>query len=155
MGFSTKEVMDTMIATMSAMTFKWGFVHCDPHPGNILVRPHPKDPKRPQVVSTIVFLMIDPSRQLTLDVLFRFSWITVFVRSSPLNPKTSANSKRRFLSWTDQDLPDKFRREYTSLWKSLFTLDTKEIQRIAVEWSVRLLHGRSHLSGYLPITDRI
>lgn len=63
--------MDTVISCMSAMTFKWGFVsrvemaaidttfiflsiiqvHCDPHPGNILVRPHPENPKKPQVVS--------------------------------------------------------------------------------------------------------
>jgi aarF domain-containing kinase len=94
MGFTPKEVMDTMIATMSAMTFKWGFVHCDPHPGNILVRPHPSDPKRPQVV------LLDHGLY--------------------------------------QDLPDKFRREYTSLWKSLFTVDTAEIQRIAGEWGINL-----------------
>ena len=41
--------------------------------------------------------------------------------------------------WIDQDLPDKFRREYTSLWKSLFTVDTAEIQRIAGEWFVFVL----------------
>lgn len=29
-----KEVMDNVIALFSAMTFKWGFVHLDPHPGN-------------------------------------------------------------------------------------------------------------------------
>lgn len=66
--------MDTVISCMSAMTFKWGFVspvdiaasnriliclsmvkvHCDPHPGNILVRPHPENPKKPQVVSYFV-----------------------------------------------------------------------------------------------------
>jgi aarF domain-containing kinase len=61
------------VAVASAMTFSWGFVsrlnglfserypmsilvalhqvHCDPHPGNILVRPHPSNPKKPQVVS--------------------------------------------------------------------------------------------------------
>lgn len=30
--------------------FRHGFVHCDPHDANLLVRPHPKDPSRPQVV---------------------------------------------------------------------------------------------------------
>lgn len=32
------------------MIFKDGFVHCDPHPGNILVRANPSRPGRPQVV---------------------------------------------------------------------------------------------------------
>ncbi len=30
--------------------FVHGFVHCDAHPGNIMVRPNPKDPKNPQIV---------------------------------------------------------------------------------------------------------
>lgn len=94
MGFTPREVMDTMIATMSAMTFKWGFVHCDPHPGNILVRPHPSNPKKPQVI------LLDHGLY--------------------------------------QELPGKFRKEYTSLWKSLFTVDTGEIQRVAKEWGINL-----------------
>ncbi|KAI9570060.1 hypothetical protein HD554DRAFT_2086547 [Boletus coccyginus] len=27
------------------------FLHCDPHPGNIVIRPHPSSPKYPQLVS--------------------------------------------------------------------------------------------------------
>lgn len=38
-------VMQTMIDLFSAQIFSWGWVHCDPHPGNIIVRPHP-DPAR-------------------------------------------------------------------------------------------------------------
>ena len=34
-------VMQTMIDLFSAQIFDWGWVHCDPHPGNIIVRPHP------------------------------------------------------------------------------------------------------------------
>jgi len=30
--------------------FVFGFLHCDPHPGNILIRPHPSDPTRHQTV---------------------------------------------------------------------------------------------------------
>ncbi|KAJ9118281.1 hypothetical protein QFC22_004192 [Naganishia vaughanmartiniae] len=77
-GFNPREVMDTVISCMSAMTFKWGFVHCDPHPGNILVRPHPENPKKPQVA------------------------------------------------------------EYCRLWRSLFTLDTKSIEDIALKWGIQL-----------------
>lgn len=50
MGLKPREVMDLAISVMSAMTFSWGFVHCDPHPGNILVRKHPTRKGRPQIV---------------------------------------------------------------------------------------------------------
>ncbi|KAK2591631.1 hypothetical protein QQS21_010673 [Conoideocrella luteorostrata] len=38
LGLSAKEVMTTMIDLFSAQIFKWGVVHCDPHPGNIFIR---------------------------------------------------------------------------------------------------------------------
>ena len=53
MGLQTREAMDLAISVMSAMTFSWGFVHCDPHPGNILVRQHPTKKGKPQIVRLI------------------------------------------------------------------------------------------------------
>lgn len=38
LGLSTKEVMTAMVDLFSAQIFKWGVVHCDPHPGNIFIR---------------------------------------------------------------------------------------------------------------------
>lgn len=38
LGLSTKEVMTVLVDLFSAQIFKWGVVHCDPHPGNIFVR---------------------------------------------------------------------------------------------------------------------
>ncbi|TQN71923.1 ABC1 family protein [Colletotrichum shisoi] len=38
LGLSSKEVMTTMIDLFAAQIFKWGVVHCDPHPGNIFIR---------------------------------------------------------------------------------------------------------------------
>ncbi|KAK0729686.1 ABC1 family-domain-containing protein [Lasiosphaeris hirsuta] len=38
LGVSTKDVMTTMVDLFSAQIFKWGVVHCDPHPGNIFIR---------------------------------------------------------------------------------------------------------------------
>ncbi len=46
----TKWVMQTMVDLFCAQIFRWGWVHCDPHPGNIFIRPHPKHPRRPQLV---------------------------------------------------------------------------------------------------------
>ncbi|AEO65048.1 uncharacterized protein THITE_56894 [Thermothielavioides terrestris NRRL 8126] len=38
LGVSTKDVMTIMVDLFSAQIFKWGVVHCDPHPGNIFIR---------------------------------------------------------------------------------------------------------------------
>ncbi|KAI0252792.1 ABC1 family-domain-containing protein [Lactifluus subvellereus] len=46
----TKWVMQTMIDLFNAQIFRWGWLHCDPHPGNIFVRPHPLHPRRLQLV---------------------------------------------------------------------------------------------------------
>ncbi|KAI0245804.1 ABC1 family-domain-containing protein [Lactifluus subvellereus] len=46
----TKWVMQTMIDLFNAQIFRWGWVHCDPHPGNIFIRPHPQHPRRLQLV---------------------------------------------------------------------------------------------------------
>ncbi|KIK98386.1 hypothetical protein PAXRUDRAFT_688940 [Paxillus rubicundulus Ve08.2h10] len=45
-----KSIMQVMVELFSAQMFSWGWVHCDPHPGNIIIRPHPSDPRRPQLV---------------------------------------------------------------------------------------------------------
>lgn len=45
-----KSIMQTMVELFSAQMFSWGWVHCDPHPGNIIIRPHPSNPKYPQLV---------------------------------------------------------------------------------------------------------
>ncbi|EGN97200.1 hypothetical protein SERLA73DRAFT_110371 [Serpula lacrymans var. lacrymans S7.3] len=45
-----KAIMQTMVELFSAQMFNWGWVHCDPHPGNIIIRPHPSDHRRPQLV---------------------------------------------------------------------------------------------------------
>lgn len=39
---------------------------------------------------------------------------------------------------TDITLPDKFKAEYCRLWRSLFTLDTKSIEDIALKWGIQL-----------------
>lgn len=45
-----KSIMQTMVELFSAQIFSWGWVHSDPHPGNIIVRPHPSNPRYPQLV---------------------------------------------------------------------------------------------------------
>lgn len=38
LGLSLTEVMKTMVDLFAAQMFLWGWVHCDPHPGNIFIR---------------------------------------------------------------------------------------------------------------------
>lgn len=45
-----KSIMETMVSLFSAQMFSWGWVHCDPHPGNIIIRPNPSRPWQPQLV---------------------------------------------------------------------------------------------------------
>jgi len=63
MGFSMREVMTTMVDLFSAQVspskpssdsnrqiFMFGWVHCDPHPGNVFIRPNPSNPQKMQLV---------------------------------------------------------------------------------------------------------
>jgi aarF domain-containing kinase len=44
---SAKAATDQLIDIFAKMIFVHGHVHCDAHPGNILVRPNPKDSSKP------------------------------------------------------------------------------------------------------------
>lgn len=67
MQLDPREVMDLAISTMSAMTFSWGFVHCDPHPGNLLVRKHPTKKGKPQLVGGSYFNQANNRSLSTMD----------------------------------------------------------------------------------------
>eukprot|EP01017_Pseudomicrothorax_dubius_P035189 TRINITY_DN4896_c0_g2_i4.p1 TRINITY_DN4896_c0_g2~~TRINITY_DN4896_c0_g2_i4.p1 ORF type:complete len:243 (-),score=27.66 TRINITY_DN4896_c0_g2_i4:135-863(-) len=49
-GLSSVEVAKTLIDIFGKMLFIDGHVHCDAHPGNILIRRLPQDEKRAQIV---------------------------------------------------------------------------------------------------------
>jgi aarF domain-containing kinase len=48
LGVSANDVMTTIVDLFSAQIFKFGVVHCDPHPGNIFIRRLPSG--KPEVV---------------------------------------------------------------------------------------------------------
>ena len=54
-------VLKTMVELFSAQIFEWGWVHCDPHPGNMIVRPHPTIKGSPQLVLLDHGLYVHPS----------------------------------------------------------------------------------------------
>ncbi|KAF7300983.1 ABC1 domain-containing protein [Mycena indigotica] len=65
-------VMEPMVELFSAQMFRWGWVHCDPHPGNVLIRPHPQRPSRPQLV------LLDHGLYVQLTEDFRRDWCSIW-----------------------------------------------------------------------------
>jgi aarF domain-containing kinase len=66
LGLSLKDVMTTMVDLFSAQMFLWGWVHCDPHPGNIFVRRQPSG--KPEIV------LIDHGLYIEMDPNFRHQY---------------------------------------------------------------------------------
>lgn len=50
LGINPLDSADILNKAMAEMIFKFGHVHCDAHPGNILIRKHPKNSKKPQLI---------------------------------------------------------------------------------------------------------
>ncbi|KAF8634314.1 hypothetical protein AX15_000975 [Amanita polypyramis BW_CC] len=65
-------VMQTMVELFSAQMFDWGWVHCDPHPGNIIIRPDPSNPIQPQLV------LIDHGLYVEVPDDFRKEWVALW-----------------------------------------------------------------------------
>ncbi|KAF9892808.1 hypothetical protein FE257_000397 [Aspergillus nanangensis] len=60
LGLSLKEVMTTMVDLFSAQMFLWGFLHCDPHPGNIFVRRKPSGQPELVLIDHGLYIHMDP-----------------------------------------------------------------------------------------------
>lgn len=66
LGLKLKDVMTIMVDLFSAQMFLWGWVHCDPHPGNIFIRRLPSG--KPELV------LIDHGLYITLEPEFRHQY---------------------------------------------------------------------------------
>lgn len=49
-GLDAKRALVSIFRALSKMTFEWGVVHCDPHPGNWILRRDPANRSRQQLV---------------------------------------------------------------------------------------------------------
>ncbi|RDB24088.1 ABC1 family protein C10F6.14c [Hypsizygus marmoreus] len=67
-----KAIMQIMVELFSAQMFNWGWVHCDPHPGNVIIRPHPTRPGLPQLV------LIDHGLYVGVEEGFRRQWVELW-----------------------------------------------------------------------------
>jgi aarF domain-containing kinase len=67
-----KAIMQPMVELFSAQMFNWGWVHCDPHPGNVIIRENPSRPGYPQLV------LIDHGLYVSVDERFRRQWVALW-----------------------------------------------------------------------------
>lgn len=61
LGLNLKEVMTTMVDLFSAQMFLWGWVHCDPHPGNIFIRRLPNGHSELVLIDHGLYINMSPS----------------------------------------------------------------------------------------------
>jgi aarF domain-containing kinase len=67
-----KAIMQPMVELFSAQMFNWGWVHCDPHPGNVIIRENPLRPGHPQLV------LIDHGLYVSVDEGFKWQWVALW-----------------------------------------------------------------------------
>jgi aarF domain-containing kinase len=60
LGVTAKDVMTTMVDLFSAQIFKWGVVHCDPHPGNIFIRRLPSGKAEMVLIDHGLYVYMSP-----------------------------------------------------------------------------------------------
>ncbi|KAJ6015217.1 hypothetical protein N7540_009808 [Penicillium herquei] len=60
LGLSLKDIMTTMVDLFSAQMFLWGWVHCDPHPGNIFIRRKPSGKPELVLIDHGLYIHMDP-----------------------------------------------------------------------------------------------
>lgn len=61
LGLSLSEVMTTMVDLFSAQMFMWGWVHCDPHPGNIFIRRKPNGHSELVLIDHGLYVQMTPT----------------------------------------------------------------------------------------------
>ncbi|KZS87184.1 atypical/ABC1/ABC1-B protein kinase [Sistotremastrum niveocremeum HHB9708] len=81
-----KAIMQTMVDIFSAQIFMWGFIHCDPHPGNFIIRRTPSN--KPQLV------LLDHGLYITLDPKFREEYALLWKSLLTLDYGTVADITR-------------------------------------------------------------
>lgn len=60
LGLNLREVMTTMVDLFSAQMFLWGWVHCDPHPGNIFIRRKPNGQSELVLIDHGLYIHMSP-----------------------------------------------------------------------------------------------
>ncbi|KAJ3333151.1 hypothetical protein HDU76_011068 [Blyttiomyces sp. JEL0837] len=77
-GFDGKNIVATVIDCLSDQIFHNGFIHADPHPGNVLIRANPVNSHQPQVVLIDHGLYVQSSPEFTHDYALLWQSLLLF-----------------------------------------------------------------------------
>lgn len=116
------DVMGTVIELFSTQMFRWGFVHCDPHPGNILVR--------------------------RLDIPTSTSSFPTPLLSH--NKNTNAIQLVLLDHGLYVRLSDDLRRQYAHFWEAMVTGDDVALQEVASAWGMKSADAWAEASLFRP-----
>ncbi|KAJ8610893.1 hypothetical protein MRB53_038281 [Persea americana] len=83
LGLSLKDVMGSMCDLFAAQIFLWGFLHCDPHPGNLFVRRTPSGQAE--------LVLIDHGLYISLRPEFRHEYALLWKSLLTFDNKTIAD----------------------------------------------------------------
>lgn len=81
--------MTNIVNVFSDQIFRTGFIHCDPHPGNIIIRPNPNNKNFPQVVLLDHGLYVTCSPKFTHD--YALFWKSIFIGDQERMKEISKN----------------------------------------------------------------
>lgn len=109
LGLNLGDVMETVIELFSAQMFRYGFVHCDPHPGNIFVRRMPSG--KPEIV------LLDHGLYITLSDRLRQQYALFWrgLLTQDVNALTEVSN-----AWGMED-PEP--------WADAFTMKSKKLEK--------------------------
>ncbi|ETO36990.1 ABC transporter [Reticulomyxa filosa] len=122
-NISTSELMQTVVSLFGWQIFVTGLVHCDPHPGNVLVREHPSLSSRNAQQRSQTY-----ASKRWYDKWLWFLWSADHFKG---------NHQIVFL---DHGLyieeSEKFRKQYARLWTAMFLNDHKTLHAICQDWGI-------------------
>lgn len=71
--------MTHLVRAFADQIFITGFIHCDPHPGNIFVRPHPDNSRNYQIVILDHGLCLEVSNKFRKN--YAIFWKSMFLQN--------------------------------------------------------------------------
>lgn len=118
----TESIMDTMVSLFSAQMFSFGFIHCDPHPGNVIIRPHP---------STSRYL---PTSKPVSDRTPASDTLIPNPAYNPFHPLHNTPQLVLLDHGLYVSLDPTLRRQYAELWRALMLLDFDKVEEVTKGW---------------------
>ncbi|KAI8924424.1 ABC1 family-domain-containing protein [Entophlyctis helioformis] len=132
-NMSAEAAMSAVVDVFSDQIFRKGFVHCDPHPGNILVRWTTPDggPAPPSAVAKPA--ASEPGSTASTPLRVGLPLRLWPLRSSPRRQQQVVLLDHGlYVECTEQ-----FKHDYALFWTSLFALNMPMMERIAEGWGIR------------------